>query len=67
MSYEAILICGWCKKETKISDEELLIIMDGKKEIYDLCSCGHTSYCSRIRTKFLVDTKGWRGVYGSAK
>lgn len=62
----AVLICGYCKKETELSHEVLKAVMDGKREIYNLCSCGHVSYCSSIRASFLVDTKGWRACYGRA-
>ena len=67
MSYEAILECAYCKKKTKINDELFLQVMNGQREIYDLCDCGHTSYCSTIKAKFLVETKGWRACYGSLK
>ena len=67
MSYEARLICGFCKKETELSDELYLQIMKGEKQIYDLCDCGSISYNSSIRARHLVDTKGWRATYGSSK
>lgn len=65
--YEAVFKCGFCHKEIDLTDETIRLIMEGKQEIHSLCDCGHVSYCSSIRAKFLVDTKGWIGVYGRSK
>jgi len=67
-NYEAVFICGWCKKETSLSDattEDLVTErIPGPPR---LCSCGHTSYASSIRAKFPVDMSKWHFGYGSAK
>jgi hypothetical protein len=67
MSYEAVFQCGFCKRKIPLSDESFLKLMNDIRDMVNLCECGHISYCSSMRAKFLVDTKGWRGGYGRTK
>lgn len=65
---EGVYICGYCKKRTAISDEDLAtIITPGRaiNEFKSFCDCGHFSYASTIRFKAQVNTKDWRPIYGS--
>jgi len=49
--YKTILTCGYCGKKTEISDKSTGSIMTGKTEIYNMCSCNHTSYNSSLNLK----------------
>lgn len=65
--YESALTCGFCKKQTQLSDELTEAVMNGKKSIVTICSCGHASYASKMRSRFKVNTRDWRMICGSSK
>lgn len=66
--YEAVFKCGHCKKETPMTDEQVEAThkADTLMPLGGICSCGHHSYASSFRAKYLVDTSKWRFSHGKS-
>ena len=66
--YEAIFKCGYCNKETPMTDEMVNQALDPKTEqpLKSICSCGHYSYNSSFRAKFKPNYKDWRMSFGAS-
>jgi len=67
--YESIYVCGYCKKETPMTDEitEKVIMGDAMEHASGVCDCGHFSYASTIKAKFKCDFSKWRMMKASVK
>lgn len=60
MSYEAIYKCGFCRKETPVTDEKFREMVSSEN-FKGVCKCGHNfTYNSSIRAKVLVDKETWK-------
>jgi hypothetical protein len=54
MSIQAVLVCGHCKKRTRITDEDYEKIL--KTDSFNgICSCGKGSFNSYLLTKAIKE------------
>lgn len=63
--YGAVFKCGYCNKETPISDSECHRILGERKQLFDVCECGHKSYASSMKARFDSIPSDWKFKYGS--
>ena len=65
--YEGKFVCGYCKKETLLTDEQVesVLLEDNMIGTRPLCDCGYISYASTLKTKMKCNVKDWRFVQGS--
>lgn len=60
--YDGKYHCGYCKKTTAISDQDLADRLDAKDCVKDFgtpCPCGHFSYGSGITFKAGTNKEDW--------